>query len=445
MMRRNSYVNLDNPLLWLLSAWGVALFAWAMAPDELVYFYVSAGRHKTISSFAFLVLFIGLLCLGMMLGRKWKRPVAKFLPSLHSLWTDEAVAKKMLPVLLRVSRFLVFVGVGASILQIFAAVQNLSSVTGLFRETYMLREEFQGGGIQGLTILKFISLPGFILATIGHSVCKKWHYVRSARRFRFLQILPLINPAFKAFLGSRLHILLWIIPYIYVRLGIFHHLKRRQYQLFRFARYGIALVTIFILLFATGFYLRHYSRVSTGHVVAKKYVDPAKADFANYGILALASYPFRTINNALVIVDYVDEHTLFYRLFRWAYSGFDITEIDPGGLIAKLKLKLLYLQWMGLGCFGATNSSLPGFMYMDLGWFSLILSFFLGFIIARLYNLWLATDLCGWVVMPVVLVGLLDSWRTDILFRSVTMLAIVSGVVACIYINRRAAALVGRA
>jgi hypothetical protein len=301
----------------------------------------------------------------------------------------------------------------------------------------MLRRGFQEGVVQGLTVLKFMSLPGFILATIGHFIAKKWAFVKSQLKFRVLQALSLMTPMVMTLLGTRLLVLLWVVPYVYMRVGFSKHLEPGRPKVARLVKYFILLGMASVLLFSAGFYLRHYMKVATGEVASRRYIDPSELTFPKYVFLNFVSYPFRTVNNGLVIVDNVHEHTFLWRTLRWAYSGMGIEKIDPGNLIRRMQMRLMYLQWTGCGYFTATNSSLPGFMYMDLGWFALIISLLLGLVIGHLYNLWSQKCLSAWILLPIILVGLLDSWRTDMIFRSVSMVCIISAALALRYISSR--------
>lgn len=436
-MRKKSFYRYESPLLWVLIGWSVALVAWAMTPEEVVDVFVPAGRHISGSSFAYLIMFLLLLSAGFQVGKRWKKRPMSIRLSLQKIWLDPGFAHQILPAILGVSRVLVLVGSGIAVIQILITIQGGQYSGLLFWETMEVRQEYHQGIVQGVTILKFVSLPGFILATIGEFISKKWRYKKLRRKFRFVQYLALITPIFNIFLGTRLMALFWIIPYIYLRLGLKNHLKRVRFTKVRFILWMIIIAAVTVIIFSEGFYVRHYRRVIEGVVSPKGFVEANELNLPGYAFLEFLSYPFRTVNNCFVIVDHMDSFTFLWRHFRWAYTGFLIEELDPGGLIEGARLKLYHLESRGLGYFSATNSSLPGFMFIDVGWFALFGALTLGFITGWLYKLWLNLYLVGWILTPIILFGLLDSWRTDIIFRSVSMVALVSGALACVYIAKK--------
>ena len=198
---------------------------------------------------------------------------------------------------------------------------------------------------------------------------------------------------------------------------------------------AFAMILIFAVLYSGGHYVRHYTRVLSGQITIKGYARGYE-NFTAYTFLTFLSYPFRTINNGLVIVDHIDQHTYFWRTFRWLYSGFGIEKLDPGGFISAARKNMYFLDYMGLAYFGATNSSLPGFLFIDLGWFALIAIMFLGVFVGVCYQLWRKTAILGWVVTPILIAPLLDSWRTDIIFRSVNMICIFTALAVGLYLRK---------
>jgi hypothetical protein len=256
------------------------------------------------------------------------------------------------------------------------------------------------------------------------------------KKFRALQLISLVIPGFSVVLGTRLIALMWVVPFCYLKIGFVYRLQNDPRPFKHLLKTACIMIVVFCTLYSAGHYLRNYKRVLSGQTNVMTYARDADG-FYGHTFLTFLSYPFRTINNGLVVVDHFDDHSYLWRSLRWLYSGFGIERIDPGGYVQAAKKNMMVLHYMGLAHFGATNASLPGYLFIDMGWFALLMIMFLGVFVGRFYKLWRKTSLLGWVVMPILITPLLDSWRTDILFRSVNMICIFSAIAAGLYIEKK--------
>ena len=283
---------------------------------------------------------------------------------------------------------------------------------------------------------KVLSLPGFVLATIGSALAQKWRLPVTAKKFRLLQLISLAVPIFSTMLGTRTKPMMWLIPYFYLRMGLAYRLQNIRLPLVKLAKGAVVVTLAFGLLYSVGHYLRHYSRVEAGDIHVRAYARDADGFYENT-LLTFLSYPFRTINNGLVVVDHFEEHSYLWRTFRWLYSGFGLERLDPGGRIRAVKENMRQLDFLGLSYFGATNASLPGYLFIDMGWFALVGVMILGFVVGLFYCLWQNSAFLGWVVTPIIIMPLLDSWRTDIFFKSVNMSCLFTAIAVGLYIEKQ--------
>jgi hypothetical protein len=432
---RNTRFEYDSPVLWTTAAWLLALISWAVAPDYLVYYFIPKGRYFSFSSAAFFILCFGFFWCGLKIGtRIGMKHSARRLP-LADCWQDAVLAKKLLGKIMYACTVLVLFGVACQIIHTMLIFKGLAQEPNI-NAIVQHRIAYRNATIQGITILKYLSLPGFVLATIGCALAKKWRMQRTRIRLWILQLLSLIIPVFSALLGSRLIALMWVIPFCYLKIGLMHRIHQRDRSFKTVIKMALAVVLIFGVLYSTGHYVRHYERVLSGRVPIKTYAQETKG-FFNYTFLTFLGYPFRTINNGLVIVDHIEQHTYFWRSFRWLYSGFGIEKLDPGGFIHSAKENMYLLDYLGLAYFRATNSSLPGYLFIDLGWLALIVILLLGMFVGVFYQLWRKTAVMGWLVTPITIAPLMDSWRTDIFFRSVNMVCIFVAVAAGLYLEKK--------
>lgn len=388
-----------------------------------------------MTSAAFFSLFLIFFCAGLRFGQKQAGQYARRRVFLSECWKGRNHARTLLNLIKRPCTFLVLSGVAFQVLHTGLILVGQAHEFD-FGQVVYLRRSYGGASIQGITILKFMSLPGFVLATIGRVLAKKWHLPATAKKFRNLQLMSLAVPIFSAMLGSRSKAMMWLIPYFYLQMGFAYRLQNIRLPLVKLAKGAVAVTLVFGVLYSTGYYLRHYSRVQVCEVHEREYSRDADSFFEKT-FLTFLSYPFRTINNGLVVVDHFEKHSYLWRTFRWLYSGLGIEGIDPGGYIRAVKENMLRLDHLGLSYFGATNASLPGYLFIDMGWFALVGALMLGLVVGLFYRLWQNTAFLAWVVTPIMIAPLLDSWRTDIFFKSVNMSCLFTAIAVGLYIEKQ--------
>jgi hypothetical protein len=393
------------------------------------------GRYFSLSSITYVALFLILFWIGASMGAKRAFRARPDKALLNQAWNNRFTASNTIQIIFPVSLALVVTGVALQLFHIFLLASDQSRGFG-FETIVFHRIGFRNATVQGVTILKFLSLPGFVIATVGVELSKKWSFWGFQKRFRIIQIFSLVTPAFSAFLGTRLIPLMWAVPFFYLKIGFSYRLSRDRQRFQKFLKHTLAIILLFGVLYSAGHYVRHYTRVMSGQVAIKPYAV-GNEDFLSYTFLDFLSCPFRTVNNGMVIVDHIKNHSYFWRSFRWLYSGFGIESLDPGGFIQKAKDDMYQLDHLGLAYFGATNASLPGFLFIDMGWFALFAIFLLGLFVGGFYQLWRKTTLSGWLVTPLLVTPLLDSWRTDIFFRSINMVCLLTAIASSYYIKRR--------
>jgi hypothetical protein len=404
-------------------------------PDSVVYFFIPNGRYFSLTSISFFFLCFLFFYIGLRVGsRKTVRDKYRYI-LLSDCFKDAVLTRKLVCKLIKVCTFLVLIGAACQVLHTFLILAGSAQELN-FEAIVRYRKTYNNASIQGITIMKFLALPGFILATIGYGLTEKWGMRSMNRKLRILQLISLIIPIFSAMLGTRLIALMWIVPFFYLKIGFAYRIHRRRKPMKHLLKTAFALILIFSVLYSSGHYLRHYKRVLSGQTNVMTYAQDSEG-FYGYTFLTFLSYPFRTINNGLVVVDHFEQHTFLWRSLRFLYSGFGIEKLDPGGLVHDAKKNMMILDYLGLAYFGATNASLPGYLFIDLGWFALIMILFLGAFVGRFYKMWRKTALLGWVITPIIITPLLDSWRTDIFFRSMNMVCIFSAITAGYYVDKK--------
>jgi len=432
---RNTLFEFDSPVLWTAAAWCFALICWMFTPDSVVYYFIPNGRYFSFSSMAFFTLCFLFFWIGLSIGTRFVRKHENRRILLSACWQNPASANKLLGRVMVVCAFMVLIGAACQLMHTVLILAGRAQEFD-FEAVLTYRRVYGDSAIQGITIFKFIALPGFVLATIGSMVSEKCKMRGPTKKFRVLQLISLVIPGFSAMLGTRLIALMWVVPFCYLKLGFVYRLQNNPRPFKHLIKTAFIMIVVFCTLYSAGHYLRHYKRVLSGQTSVMTYARDAEG-FYGYTFLTFLSYPFRTINNGLVVVDHFDHHSYLWRSLRWLYSGFGIEKLDPGDLIHGAKENMMLLDYVGLAYFGATNASLPGYLFIDLGWLALIMILLLGVFVGVFYHLWQKTALLGWVVMPIMITPLLDSWRTDVFFRSVTMVCIFSAIAAGLYVEKK--------
>ena len=431
--RRMSSTLADSPTVWLAVAWSIALLCWMVAPEKLVYYLIPAGRHLSITSWLFLCLCAASVSLGMKGGVHLGRTSQKWHATFRDAWRRKSLALLILVYARRPCVVLVCISLFAQILHIGLVLSGGWSGFGL-DVIVDYRRMYYGSTIGGVTTLKMLALPAYCVATTCRGLASRHGLKRYVRAFAMIRLMTLLVPLVSAALGTRLIAIGWLIADMYLSIGIKVRIEKARWATSKIGKSLLYVAVGLVLLYAVGHYLRWYSRVAMGEVESEWYLEGG--GFMESAVLAFLSYPFRTINNCMVVVDYVERHTYFWRSWRWIYTGLGLEQFDPGGLIASVTAEMEGLQASGLAYFGATNISLPGYLFLDMGWFCLLAVMCLGLCIGYTYELWKKTALFGMLVMPLIIIAVADSWRTDIFFRSIIVIGILGSIATCVAVER---------
>jgi hypothetical protein len=239
--------------------------------------------------------------------------------------------------------------------------------------------------------------------------------------------------------------LLWVVPYLYLVAAIRLLFFKKKMISWRVGAFYFVVGVIFIVsLFALGEYQRRYSRIESGNISATPFVGIEDPSFVEFSFYAIQSYFFRTTNNGLALVAFLENHTVLWSTFRWAYSGFGIEKLDPGGLIHEAKINMWAIEMSGYGFFKASNSGMPGALFIDWGWFALGVSAIGGFIVGAMFKRFLSCDITAFISLPILMFGLVETWQSGILFKSPVMVPILAGVAAGWYLKKRTADTISR-
>lgn len=445
----------DSPAIWFLGTWIIAWSFWFLAPDFVVYSLVPHGRYISFAALLYFLLFMVLFLLGFRQGYH-KRVHRRFPFSLRSVMGNRSHAAILATVALKISYIFIAISLLATIIHIFFLYSSLGSlglnVEEITSDDLMkVRLGYREAVVQGLTIFKWINLPAFNLCLVIYFLTKKFNLTSIKKRTYLVLFISLLVPGLAFVTGSRSTSIVYLICFAYIKLSFNIHLKdkktnpkillKRKKMWKKLIIAGVLLGIIIFLLFTAGQYIRSYARIESGKLKASSagvgITDISGMSSYEFSLYVLSSYFFRCINNGLLLVDHLDTHTYTWRLFRWAYTGFGLEQKDPGGLIHSVRSTMVALQNRGLGFFSCSNSSFPGYMFIDLGWFALILFFFFGYIVGNLYRSMLQGRLLSWIILPIVIFAIMESWQNDIMFRSMLMLPIIAGVFMNFLIKRK--------
>jgi hypothetical protein len=451
----------DSPAVWFLATWTIAFLFWMMAPDFVVYSLIPNGRYLSLWSFLFFGLFIVLFLLGFHSAFYKKAPLRSNF-NLRTISFDKKQTEKFSFITLRVCYILIIISLIATAIHLYSlatsmGLDNIDIYQGDLGNTanslMFVRRNYEASRIHGLTIFKWINLPAFNLGLLLYFLAKKLNLNHIKIRAQLLILISLIIPAIGFFTGARSTSVAYLISYVYLKLSFYIHLsdkkllsknqwKMKNRILWRKLRLFVPLLAILIfLLFTVGTYVRCYARIETGKVAASQFSigvnDISGMSVYEYSLYMLTSYFFRTINNGLLLVDKLHTHTIAWRTLRSVYTSLGIEAMDPYGLIGGVQSTMASLEAKGLGLFSRSNSSFPGYMFIDLGWFALILFYLCGYLIGHLYKSLFRGKLIAWVILPIIVFGIMDSWQSDLIFRSIFMLPILTGILASRYLEKR--------
>lgn len=425
--------------------WAIALFFWATASEHVVYTFFPAGRIKEIGPYLYLFGFIcSFLIFCFYSTRKINR---RSVPTglVNRAFSDRLFAKLFCMRAYKASKFMVMIGLLALFVHLLSVYLEGGLTVYENFDVFEFRTVFFSGTIQAVTIFKYFALPGFILATIVCQISRKWRFQSFKRKANWIRAFSCLIPLTSVLIGTRSMALLWVVPYLYLVAAIrLLFLKKKMIPWRIGAIYFIVGVIIIGSLFALGEYQRRYARIESGSLSAAPFVGIEDPSFAEFSFYAIQSYFFRTTNNGLALVAFLKNHTVLWSTFRWAYTGFGIEDWDPGGLIYNAKINMRIIEMSGYGFFKASNSGMPGALFIDWGWFALGVSAIGGLIVGALFNRLLACDITAFISLPILMFGLVETWQSGILFKSPVMVPIITGVAAGWYLKKRIATILAR-
>lgn len=422
-----------------VSLLGVSM--WALTPQYIAVALVPKGKYVSFTAILYM-----LLCLtSFWAGSAWQKNAhsKENKPRLlYYLFHDPVRSQRIARALLCISSAIAMSAFLGNVIMLHRGFSLYGSVSGYIGAVYegssfgeLKRTYFgQEQRIPGITTLIFLTPLSAIISYLVMQASKRFN---NRRRYRAALILLCMSLApgviaLTVTQGSRTPFLLTCIPVVLCH--IFLSMKFQMQVFTKVIRNVVIILLIVMIAFSFGDYIRNYLPGQSGHYSVSRDTFGALTFF---DIVAsnFFSYFFRTVNNGFVIVDYIQTHTYFFRIFNWLYTGLNITDIDPGGLIWSARNEMIMMEASGLAFFGASNASMFGFYFIDLGWAALIIFFILGSLIGRLYAGMKNWAMLSWLIYPIVVTALLDSWRTDMLTKTPSMLPIVGSIIVYFFIK----------
>lgn len=423
-----------RPELVFITVNAIAIVLWLFTPGRIANALIPNGRYVSFTSLLYLILCLVSFWLGANFLRH--RLKTKDKPRLlFYLFHDPIRSPRILRVLMFIAFIISFCAVFGNVLLLYKGFSLYGNIGGYISEVYegtsfgKLKRTYFGAEqrVPGLTTLIYLTPVSAILSYLIMKSAKRFQKKRFYR-FGLVFFLASMFPGVIALTithGSRTPLLLTLIPLIFCHIFLSFHLDNR---VFTKAVRNLSILGILVLFaFATGDYIRNYLPGQQGHYSISQDIFGVTGFFDSV-VSNFLSYFFRTVNNSLIIVDYIDTHTYFYRIFNWFYSGFNITEIDPGGLIYAVRNQMSLLDMKGISFFGASNASIFGYYFIDLSWGAVFIFFFLGHVCSRLYAGLRDWSLLSWLIYPILCSSLLDSWRTDVLTKTPVVLPVFASI-----------------
>ena len=121
MKTTHNYLAADNPALWFLGTWTIAIIVWVLAPSAVVYNFFPYGRHVSFLAILYFVLCIAFFITGYTIAMKYtgNKRYAFFKTILRQ---DPKLVSRILRISLKISYPFLTIAVLSTILHFYLCI-----------------------------------------------------------------------------------------------------------------------------------------------------------------------------------------------------------------------------------------------------------------------------------------------------------------------------------
>jgi hypothetical protein len=301
------------------------------------------------------------------------------------------------------------VGLLASALLLYQASELAGGIDALVGKVlsgvpmaYLTTDYFIPARITGLTTWVHFNTAVAPLATLGWMLSSR--NGASVTFFRSILVIAFLNAVLIAFtqserLGLYEFIVAAAVTFLGARLATHEHARQ--------TRRVVGVAAVIIALAGVAWFTTEY-----GRTYQPRYGETIGAP-SSFGVAwdQLITYVVTNLNNGMYAVDHAQVFTFPLYTLNGVLNTFGLDSLgtpyigtgiaETGRLIASI---------YPTGAF--TTFSLPGYAFLELGWGGLILVYWFGAIVGIVYARLRAGELWAILIYPLVVVGVIDSFRT---------------------------------
>jgi hypothetical protein len=417
--------RLLHPGFAFVLVWVAVLATWLLTPDATFQRLTSSQKYASTSSFAFFLVSVAAFAVGTLLA-----PVMFPRDSVRLRFSD--LRPDLVKVLDRGTQLIFAIGAAAAVYVLFAGAQRAGGVSALL-------DSVQGGAAWGdlaeayfkparvalVTVWLHLIVAAAPLSVVTASVTRD----RSVRR-RQLAILALgfvlallISFAF----AERLVVFAYTVSAA-AAWGATRSARGATPLRLLGARRLLGVALVALLLSA----LWVFSEISRTYLASRDEARPVGVADVEAGTPLAAqtflAYVTTSANNGMYAVDHVNTHAYIRSSLAAVVSalGWDGSDTAPvvgrGNAAANQVLHELYPYNNPL-----TTFSMPGEVFMDLGWSGAIVVFWFGAALGVVFARFRRGELWALCAYPLCLVGILDSYRI-VFWTSTNMVVPLLGI-----------------
>ena len=394
--------------------WAVAFTVWALLPPEEFFRLTGTARYFSLSSLAYLALSLLAFVLGTTTGAALLRATGPARPRFS--WDYV----RLIPLLRNATTLALLIGLAASAVMLYDAGRLAGGIGSLVHQyesgapwTAITEAYFLPGRLHGLTSWVHCNTAVAPLGSLGLMLESRNR--RSGTFFKGALLVGFANAAFLAVTQSeRLALYEFMIP-VAVTMLASRIAAREKIRIKRVAVLSVALV----VGLAVSWLATEYGRTYLARYAAA--VSAPSAGLVGWD--QFLTYVVTNVNNGLFTVDHAQQFTFPLYTFNGFLTplGLDSTGTPLVGPAFSEASRLLVEIYPSSPF---TTFSLPGYAFLELGWGGLVLMYWIGSVIGVVYARLRAGELWAIVIYPILVVGLVDSFRIFYWTESRALIAI---------------------
>lgn len=410
---RDGWQRFLHPVWIFGSLWLLVFLVWGLMPEDMFREVAKSDRYFSVTSLSYFMLAIFMMFAGIYIG-----------PALFKTGGEPRIklgveSDATLRIIQRGMFFALTVGTTIIGLILARATLNAGGPSQLVGQlfsgaswSHVSELYFEPARIQGLTVWVQLNFAVAPLGVLGMLMAQRRRL--SQRPYQFALGLAFLNTLVLTFvMTDRLASYEFLVAAGVTWAGGIAA-RRISVPFARVATFAGVVILAFSLVWMLSEFGRTYLARFGPDVSLERRIALSRADDPGSGTLAtnqFLAYLVSGLNNGMYTVDHFDEHTLVFRSAKGIFTTFQIEDSESSPFIPGLAQASQVLDDIYDGE-TFTVFSAPGYAFMDLSWGGAVILFWFGVGIGAVYTRFRSGEMWGLAIYPILVVGLLDSFRT---------------------------------